>query len=159
MAEVFISHLNWSGSTQRTTSDPTAYSRDLNVSIGAINLPMSAAPGYRGDPFRANPEQLFVVSLSACQALTYLFLAAKNGVVVVGYTDDAEGQLGLIDQKMRMSRVRLRPHITLDAGANETIARTLVDKAHADCFIANSVSAKVEIEPRFTFADATAAAA
>jgi hypothetical protein len=53
-----------------------------------------------------------VASLSSCQALTYLFLAAKNGVAVVGYTDDAEGRLGIVDGKIRMSRVMLRPRIT-----------------------------------------------
>ena len=54
--------------------------------------------------------------------------------------------------KIRMSsQVTLRPHITLDVGANETRARELVDKAHHNCFIANSVSATVEIAPTPTF--------
>ena len=54
----------------------------------------------------------------------------------------------------RMSRVTLRPHITLDVGANETRARELVDKAYRNCFIANSVSATVEIAATFAFAEA-----
>jgi organic hydroperoxide reductase OsmC/OhrA len=73
------------------------------VSIGPITLEMSSAPGFRGDASRANPEQLFVASLSACQALTYLFLAARNGIVVVGYADEAEGWLERADGPMRMS--------------------------------------------------------
>ena len=154
MADVFISHLEWTGAAKGPTLDPATFSRDLNVSIDAITLPMSSAPTYRGDPSRANPEQLFVASLSGCQALTYLFLAAKNGVAVVGYTDDALGRLGVVDGKMRMSRVTLRPRITLEAGANETRARELVAKAHEGCFIANSVSTPVEIAPTFAFAEA-----
>ena len=117
---------------------------------------MSSAPAYRGDPTRANPEQLFVASLSACQALTYLFLAAKNGIAVVAYADDAEGRLGLADGTLRMSRVTLRPRITLEAGANEARARELVTKAHDGCFIANSVNTPIEIVPTFVFADAPA---
>jgi organic hydroperoxide reductase OsmC/OhrA len=158
MADVFISHLEWTGAANGPTGDPASFSRDLNVSVDAITLPMSSAPGYRGDPSRANPEQLFVASLSACQALTYLFLAAKNGVLVVGYTDDAEGRLALTDAKIRMSRVTLRPRITLAAGANETRARELVAKAHEGCFIANSVSTPVEIAPIFAFAEAPTSA-
>jgi organic hydroperoxide reductase OsmC/OhrA len=158
MADAFISHLEWTGAAKGPTRDPATFSRDLDVSVDAMSLPMSSAPGYRGDPSRANPEQLFVASLSACQALTYLFLAAKNGVAVVGYTDDAEGRLGVVDGKIRMSRVMLRPRITLEAGANETRARELVAKAHENCFVANSVSAPVEIAPTFAFADAPAAA-
>jgi organic hydroperoxide reductase OsmC/OhrA len=153
MADVFISHLEWTGAARGATRDPATFSRDLNVSVDAMTLPMSSAPTYRGDASRANPEQLFVASLSACQALTYLFLAAKNGVPVVGYTDDAEGRLGLVDGKIRMSRVTLRPQISLETGANETRARELVVKAHEGCFIANSVSTPVEISPTFLFAE------
>jgi len=150
MADVFVSRLEWSGAARGATLDPTTFSRDLDVTVGPLAVPMSAAPGFRGDAARANPEQLFVASLSACQALTYLFLAAKHGVAVVSYSDDAEGRLGLSDGRMRMARVRLRPHITLAAGANESTARELIDKAHADCFIANSTTTPIDIEPTFT---------
>jgi organic hydroperoxide reductase OsmC/OhrA len=154
MADTFISHLEWAGAAKGATRDPAMFSRDLNVSVGAITLPMSSAPSYRGDPSRANPEQLFVAALSACQALTYLVIAAKNQIAVVGYTDDAEGRLELVNGKIRMSHVTLRPHITLDVGVNEARARELVDKAHHNCFIANSVSATVDIAPTFAFVDA-----
>jgi organic hydroperoxide reductase OsmC/OhrA len=136
MADIFVSHLEWAGATKGATRDPATFSRDLNVSLAAITLPMSSAPGYRGDHSRANPEQLFVAALSACQALTYLFLAARNKIAVVGYTDDAEGRLELVDGKIRMSQVTLRPRITLDAGVSEIRARELVDEAHNNCFIA-----------------------
>ena len=158
MADVFISHLEWTGATQGLTRDPAAFSRDLQTSVAGMTLPMSSAPGYRDDPSRANPEQLFVAALSACQALTYLVVAAKNGVHVVGYTDDAEGHLGVVAGKIRMSRVTLRPRITLETGADEARARELVTKAHESCFIANSVSTPVEIAPTFASRDVQAAA-
>lgn len=159
MADVFVSHLVWSGSARGATLDAAAFSRDLDVTIGPIAVPMSAAPGFRGDASRANPEQLFVASLSACQALTYLFLAAKHGVAVTAYTDDAEGRLGLADGRMRVSRVVLRPHITLAGAADDAKARALVEKAHGDCFIANSTTTPVHIEPTFEFAEAGRGAA
>jgi organic hydroperoxide reductase OsmC/OhrA len=149
MADIFVSRLEWSGAAKGATLDPTTFSRDLDVAIGPIAVPMSAAPGFRGDATRTNPEQLFVASLSACQALTYLFLAAKNGVAVVAYSDEAEGRLGLADGRMRVSRVLLRPRITLADSSNEARARALVDQAHAECFIANSTTAPVHIEPTF----------
>jgi organic hydroperoxide reductase OsmC/OhrA len=151
MADTFSAHLEWTGAATGSTRDPAAFSRDLEASFDAITLPMSSAPGYRGDPARANPEQLLVASLSACQALTYLFLAAKNGILVISYADDAEGRLGLVDGRIRMSRVVLRPRITLEAGSDETRARELVAKAHDGCFIANSVSVPVEIAPTIVF--------
>jgi organic hydroperoxide reductase OsmC/OhrA len=145
MTDVFKSHLEWSGATKGPTDDPRTFSRDLVTSMAGIMLPMSSAPAYRGDPSRVNPEQLFVASLSACQALTYLALAAKHGVSVAAYSDDAEGWLGIVDGKTRMARVSLRPRIVLAPGADEARARMLVSKAHDGCFIGNSVSTPIEI--------------
>jgi organic hydroperoxide reductase OsmC/OhrA len=155
MADTFRSHLEWVGAGKGPTRDPASFSRDLRVSIGPITLAMSSAPSFRGDSSRANPEQLFVASLSACQTLTYLFLAAREGIAVVGYVDDAEGWLERADGAMRMTRVTLRPHIVLENGADAARARTLVDKAHTQCFIGNSVSTNVTIDPRVEFADTT----
>lgn len=149
MAETFTAHLDWSGAAKGATLDPATFSRDLDLTLGPTMLPMSSAPAYRGDPARVNPEQLFVGALSACQALTYLFLAARKQVTVVGYVDHAEGTLEMVDGRLRMSRVVLRPLITLEAGADEAKARELVEKAHAGCFIGNSVTSVVEIEPSF----------
>ena len=158
MADIFISHLEWTGADKGPTADPAGFSRDLVVSVDGLTLPMSSAPGFRGDPSRANPEQLFVAALSACQALTYLFLAAKNGIRVAGYTDDAEGRLGIVDGRMRMARVTLRPRILLEPGSDETRALELAAEAHRNCFIGNSVSTPVEVAPQLSFTgDAVAA--
>jgi organic hydroperoxide reductase OsmC/OhrA len=107
---------------------------------------VSAAPQYRGDPTRLNPEELFVAALASCQLLTYLALARGAGVSVRSYEDRAVGTLAIADRKMRMTEVLLRPRITVAAGSDEETARGLVDKAHAGCFIANSVACAVRIE-------------
>jgi organic hydroperoxide reductase OsmC/OhrA len=147
MTHIFVSHLDWAGAANGATRDVATFSRDLNVTIGPFTLPMSSAPAFKGDPLRGNPEQLFVASLSACQALTYLHLAATNHVAVVGYSDDAVGRLEMVERRLRMSQVVLRPEIVLERGADVAVARALVEKAHASCFIANSVTAVVTIEP------------
>lgn len=157
MAELFVSHLDWSGAASGPTRDPATFSRDLTVTIDGIALPMSSAPAFRGDPRRANPEQLYVAALSACHALTFLYLAARSRVPVVGYTDDAVGELAMENGKMRMVAVTLRPVVTLDTGADAGQARALMEKAHNDCFIGNSVTARVEVAPRFEFAIAAMA--
>ena len=158
MADIFTSHLEWTGADKGPTADPAGFSRDLVVSVDGLTLPMSAAPAFHGDPSRTNPEQLFVAALSACQALTYLFLAAKHGIRVAGYTDDAEGRLGIVDGRMRMARVTLRPHILLEAGSDETRALELAAEAHRNCFIGNSVATPVEVVPQLSFTDDAVAA-
>lgn len=154
MAERFTSHLEWTGADKGPMRDPASFSRDLRVTIGVRTLELSSAAAFRGDPSRLNPEQLFVAALSACQTLTYLFLAAKNGIGVVAYEDEAEGWLERADGTTRMSRVTLRPRIALQDGADASKARDLVEKAHAQCFIANSVLTDVSIEPAIELATA-----
>ena len=113
---------------------------------GRPTLEVSAAPEYRGDPTRLNPEELFIAALASCQLLTYLALARGAGLTVRRYEDRAVGTLATADRKMRMTEVRLRPRITMAAGSDEVKARDLVDKAHAGCFIANSVACAVHLE-------------
>lgn len=152
MTHVFFSHLDWSGAVNGGTRDVATLDRDLAVTIDGTTVPMSSAPAFGGDPLRVNPEQLYVASLSACHALTFLFLAARDHLLVTGYSDDAVGELAIVDGKMRMAVVKLRPQITLEPGANVERARLLIEKAHRQCFIGNSVSAKVEVEPDISFA-------
>jgi organic hydroperoxide reductase OsmC/OhrA len=159
MSHIFLSQLDWAGAATGPTRDAATFSRDLNVRIGPFTLPMSSAPAFGGDPARGNPEQLFVASLSACQALTYLYFAAKNDIAVVGYSDDALGHLEMVGRRMRMARVVLRPQIVLEQGADLALARALVERAHASCFIANSVTTTVKIEPTVRFAQAAVATA
>ena len=151
MTHAFFSHLDWSGAVKGATRDVATLDRDLDVTIDGMTVPMSAASAFGGDPKRVNPEQLYVASLSACQALTFLFLAARDHLLVTGYSDDAVGELAMVDGKLRMAVVKLRPQITLDPESDVAKARLLVDKAHRQCFIGNSVSAKVEVEPDITF--------
>jgi organic hydroperoxide reductase OsmC/OhrA len=152
MADTFTCHLDWSGAAAGPTVDANRFSRELTVTFGPAGpsaLPMSAAPAYKGDEGRLNPELLLVSALSSCQALTYLFLAARGGVAVTAYSDDAEGHLGIVDGRMRVSRITLRPIITLAADADQTKAEGLIEKAHQQCFISNSVTTRISVEPQF----------
>jgi organic hydroperoxide reductase OsmC/OhrA len=110
-------------------------------------LEVSAAPQYKGDPAKLNPEELFLASLVSCQMLTYLALATRAGVPVSAYEDRAEATLTMAERRMRITEVVLHPHITIAAGADENKARALVDAAHEGCFIANSVACAVRAEP------------
>jgi organic hydroperoxide reductase OsmC/OhrA len=150
----FITRLVWSGAAQEVTRSTAGFSRDLEVSFGDRDLSLSAAPEFRGDASRANPEQLFVAAISSCHALTYLFLAARHGIAVRSYIDDAEGELEMVDGRMRMTSVTLRPRIVIEQGS-EARARELVDKAHHGCFIANSITTAVTLAPLISSQPAT----
>ncbi|MEI7678225.1 MAG: OsmC family protein [Betaproteobacteria bacterium] len=113
-----------------------------------IEIPGSAAPAYLGNPDRVDPEGAFVAALASCHMLTFLALASNRGFVVDSYEDGAVGHLGKnANGKMAVIRVDLHPQITF-SGAKlpaQTDLDWLHDKAHKECFIANSVNTEVHV--------------
>jgi organic hydroperoxide reductase OsmC/OhrA len=66
---------------------------------------------------------------------------------VVGYEDDALGVMPEDDEPPRITEITLRPRITLTGDASEERVRKLVHTAHEHCYIANSLTSQVSIEP------------
>jgi len=147
----YATTITWTGNTGTGTSTVRDYSRDLEIAVaGKPTIPGSSDPHFRGDPTRYNTEELLVASLSGCHMLWYLSECATAGVVVTAYVDRAEGFMTEdADGSGRFTRVVLRPEITLAPGADLDAARHAHHTAHAKCFIANSVTFAVEVEPIF----------
>lgn len=142
-------NLRWTGNLGQGTSSYRAYSRDHEIVADSKPiLPGSSDPAFRGDPARYNPEDLLVASLAACHMLWYLHLAVGAGLVVQDYRDAAEGTMVETDDGGgHFTEVVLRPEVTLAAGADAALAEQLHARAHALCFIANSVNFPVRCEP------------
>jgi organic hydroperoxide reductase OsmC/OhrA len=126
------------------------YNRAHEWRIREHSIAASAAPDFRGDPDRVNPEEAFVAALSSCHMLTFLALAAKKKFTPDSYTDDAVGYLEKNSAgRMAITRVILRPRIVWAPGVTvtEQDLTTLHHHAHEGCFIANSVTTDVRVEP------------
>ena len=125
------------------------YSRDHDwIFPNGVEIAASAAPAFRGTPDRIDPEEAFVASLASCHMLTFLALAAREGIVVDRYQDSAVGLLSKDDEgRMAITRVTLRPTITFggESPAAADLAR-LHEQAHHECFIANSVRTAITVE-------------
>lgn len=90
-----------------------------------------------------------MASLAACHKLWYLHLCADAGIVVVEYSDHAEGLMEeAVDGGGRFVSVTLHPQVALAPGCDTAHARELHAAAHAKCFIARSVNFPVLVEPR-----------
>ncbi len=141
--------INW----QRGTADfdYTSYSRDHTWRFaGGREVAASAAEAYRGNPALVDPEAAFVASLGSCHMLTFLAVAAQRGLTVDAYEDDAVGYLEKNDKgKLAVTRVVLRPRIVFGGEAPApAVVDQMHDKAHRECFIANSVLTEVQVERR-----------
>jgi organic hydroperoxide reductase OsmC/OhrA len=150
----FETVLRWPAEPGQSLPPDPAYSRN-NV-LGAAGKPDvagSAPTVFGGDGARYNPEELLVLSLSQCHMLTYLAIAARRKFRIVSYEDRATGTLAVGEHgtrgKMSMQGVVLRPMVRIPKEVALDEARAIHDKAHANCFIANSVNFPVRIEPRF----------
>ena len=129
---------------------PKEYSREhLWTFEGGSEVRASAAPKYLGDPALVDPEEAFVASLSSCHMLTFLALAARDGFVVDDYEDGAVGFMERnAEKRIAITRVVLRPKITWGSEPpNPEQLDQLHENAHKHCFIANSVTTKIEVEP------------
>jgi organic hydroperoxide reductase OsmC/OhrA len=142
----YETRLHWSGSTgvgwafydrTHTAVAPPA-EQEVRLTTGES----------RGDPRILNPEQLVVMAASSCQMLWFLHLAAKARVDVIEYTDDASGVMPEDDKPMRITQIALRPRITIAGAATEGRVRKLIETAHEHCYIANSLTTEISIEPR-----------
>jgi organic hydroperoxide reductase OsmC/OhrA len=129
------------------TIDYRGYSRRWIASIeGKPDLIGSADASFRGEASVHNPEDLLVAALSSCHMLSYLALCARKGVRVIAYTDDARGRMVTSGGGGRFAEVALRPQVTIAAG-ELSLATSLHEQAHHDCFIAASVNFPVTVEP------------
>jgi organic hydroperoxide reductase OsmC/OhrA len=119
---------------------------------GGHTVPASPSPSIVPHPFSnqacVDPEEAFVASISSCHLLTFLHLASKAGVAVVGYEDEAVGTLTKNEQgRLWVSSVVLHPRI---AYVGQPPAREVEDelhhRAHETCFIANSVKTAIRVQ-------------
>lgn len=111
----------------------------------------SIVPAPWSRPAALDPEAAFTAALSACHMLWFLDLAKQAGFVVISYEDEAVGTLARIARgRMAMTRVVLSPRIVFggDKVPSGGDLAGLHHRAHELCFIANSVTTEVVVEPR-----------
>ena len=128
-----------------------SYNRDhVWVFEGGARVAASAAPAYRGNPAHVNPEDALVAALSSCHMLTFLAVAAKKQFVIDRYSDHAVGFLEKNQKgKLAVTRVILHPRIVFGGATLPTSDQIMAlhERAHSECFIANSVNTDVTVEP------------
>jgi organic hydroperoxide reductase OsmC/OhrA len=147
----YAARLSWTGSTKDGyRSYPRAHEGACPPATDGQPLLLSADEHFRGDPAKLNPEQLLVLAASSCQLLSFLAVAARARVDVIHYEDEAQGEMPEDDRPMRITRIALRPTITVSGDApDDERLRQLTDTAHRHCFIANSLTTEILVEPTF----------
>lgn len=124
---------------------------DGNVEIIASSSPVNVPVPF-SNPTAIDPEEAFVASISSCHMLWFLAISSKKKFIIDHYLDDAFGEMKKNENNCYyISTVVLQPNIKF-SGKNipsKEEQLSIHEKAHAQCFIANSVKSTIECKPIF----------
>ncbi len=117
---------------------------------GGVTVPASSSPQVVprfSVEAAVDPEEALVASVSSCQMLSFLWVAAKAGFNVESYEDNADGLMATTDAgKQWISKITLDPQIVWigDPPTAEQLS-AMHHEAHEVCYIANSIKSEIII--------------
>lgn len=78
---LYNANLTWTGNTGQGTQSYRSYERSYHISINnKATIQGSSDPVFMGNPALHNPEEMLLMSLSACHMLWFLHFCAEAGV-------------------------------------------------------------------------------
>jgi organic hydroperoxide reductase OsmC/OhrA len=121
---------------------------------GGARTQWSASPQHVPAPWSdaaaIDPEEAFVAALASCHMLWFLALAAQQGFTVDRYADQPTGVMERnAAGRLAMTVVTLRPDVQFSGGLrpSDTVLAQLHERAHEECYLANSVRTEVRVQP------------
>ncbi|MCH1923226.1 OsmC family protein [Shewanella sp. C32] len=129
------------------------FNRDHQIQFGSgQHVAASSAPEYKGNSELVNPEESLLAAISSCHMLTFLTIAHLKRLTVAQYVDNPVAEIGKKESgKIAITHIKLKPTVTFAEGIDvdrETLEK-IHEKAHANCFIANSLADDTEVEIEF----------
>ena len=121
--------------------------------VGKPDLEMSSPPEFKGDQGIWTPEDLFVTALNSCIMETFLAFAEHKGLGLTAYDSSVDALLDYQDGKYRFTEITVHPQIAVKSQDDVERARQIMESAHANCFISNSITASVNVIPEFRVMD------
>jgi organic hydroperoxide reductase OsmC/OhrA len=134
----YKAHTAWSSARRGTLS-----------ASGKPNIVVGSPPEFKGEPHVWAPEELLVGSVNTCMMLTFLAIAQAKCLTPVAYESEAEGLLENVEGKYWITEVTIRPRVSLKDEAEVERAREIMEGVEAQCFISNSIKAKVALAAEF----------
>lgn len=149
----YLATVNWTSGDGNFLAKQYSRTHEWHFDGGAV-VAASASPHIVPTPWSSpenvDPEEAFVASLASCHMLFFLSIAASKKFVVQSYSDSASGKMEKNPQgNYAIKKVFLRPVVKFAKGtlASEAAVMEIHRLAHDKCFIANSVTAEILIEP------------
>ena len=124
---------------------------EVDVVTGAHSFKVDEPEVLGGTDLAANPVQLVLASLGACQAITYQVWAAKLGIALEGVDARVEGDIDLrgffgLDETVRPGYSAIRLFVTLRGPEPPARYDELVAAVNHHCPVLDIVSNPVLVE-------------
>ena len=111
-----------------------------------ITIEVATPPEFdKGIPNIWSPEHLFTASVVSCFMTTFLAIAEYSKFEFIDFKCDAEGILEKIDGKYLMTKIILKPELTIDNVDKTEKAQRILEKSEAACLISNSIKSEIEL--------------
>jgi len=141
LPHAFSTSVHWTGGRTWTVQCENAYDIDGGPPID-----------FGGVPDRWTPEDLMLASVNSCHVSTFISLSIRKGFEFVSLDSSIEGTLEHDGKGYVFTAMVIYPRIVVKSDADIEIARGYLERAHETCFMGNSVTAKVTMEPEIIVA-------
>lgn len=139
--------VRWEGGKQGVASAPD----------GLPEMEVASPPEFGGPGGRWTPEHLFVGAATSCWLTTFLAIAELSKLEFVAVEAAGEGFLERgDDRRFSITRIVLRPRVTVRREEDLDRALRIVRKAEESCLVARSMRTAIALEPVVTVGDAGA---
>lgn len=122
------------------------------TSLGKPDIMVAPPPEFKGYVGFWTPEDMLISSVNSCYMMTFLYFINRDAIELLSFQSDAEGELETLDGKLQITQIKLFLQIALKFPETEKAKiESLLKRAEKNCFISNSIKAKVEIFPEVKY--------
>lgn len=123
----------------------------VNLNVENLAELKSAPPKEFGGPGNQwSPEDLLMAAVADCFVLSFRAIAAASKFEWTDLTAEVTGTLDKVERAIQFTELTVKANLTLPAGADESRAQRLLEKAEQTCFITNSLKAEPHLEANIT---------
>lgn len=101
----------------------------------------------KGIPNIWSPEHLFTASVVSCFMTTFLAISEYSKLDFISFECGSEGILEKIDGKYLMTKIILKPMLTITHQSKVEKAQKVLEMSERACLISNSIKCEVFLKP------------
>jgi len=107
---------------------------------------VASPPEFKGEEGVWSPEDLLVAAVNVCTFTTFAAFAERKEIPVVSYESKAEGLLEFTVEGYQFTNVTVHPVVIVESSDYIGEAEKIMDDAHKNCLISNSIKGKTIVE-------------